>query len=572
MIRICFFVVKNRNPFGSLFFSFIYFPLLRANIRFQIRRLLCSAVLSDIKFHTIAQLSRSPPTPENKISSLERSSHFAKTMSSNYGKASSGSLKSFDFDLGLGSGRPKSLNDQKNKTTSSFSSYSSATSAPSKPAWQPNKPSWTHQPAPNQASQSTISGPTSMVETSLGRAGPLRGNPNLFGDLFSSALGQGKSNSNSNVPLKNANPTPNSSTKNTYSMGNLADSLPKSSGNWGNSSGYNNNSNGIGGSSNINVNINNIWLEEQQQWGKSGIGSKDPFGSLVDFSSKPSGTLNSGSNKGNKANVAHDAFGDFQNASKPSTTAFPSSGFSAFGDFQNASKPSTMAFPSSSFGSTSNKKDSGLNMDDFGMPAKNVGSQSQPSVQSSGGDPLDMFFSSSSASGGSAKASGGGGGQQFSEVDDWGLDSEFGGAGGGNDGGSTTELEGLPPPPAGVTASSAKSKGIDNQKQGQYADAIKWLSWAVVLLEKTNDKSGTMEVLSCRASCYKEVGEYKKAVADCSKVLEHDESNVTVLVQRALLYESMEKYKLGAEDLRTVLKIDPGMSKPPLEDPLEKRE
>lgn len=42
------------------------------------------------------------------------------------------------------------------------------------------------------------------------------------------------------------------------------------------------------------------------------------------------------------------------------------------------------------------------------------------------------------------------------------------------------------------------------------------------------------------------------------QVLEQDEANVSVLVQRALLYESMEKYRLGAEDLRTVLKIDPG--------------
>lgn len=33
--------------------------------------------------------------------------------------------------------------------------------------------------------------------------------------------------------------------------------------------------------------------------------------------------------------------------------------------------------------------------------------------------------------------------------------------------------------------------------------------------------------------------------------------NVSVLLQRALLYESSEKYKLGADDLRTVLKIDP---------------
>ncbi|KAF2313840.1 hypothetical protein GH714_018231 [Hevea brasiliensis] len=166
-----------------------------------------------------------------------------------------------------------------------------------------------------------------------------------------------------------------------------------------------------------------------------------------------------------------------------------------------------------------------------------------------------MFFSSSA--GGAGTASGGATGQHFSEVDDWGLDSDFGGGAGNDSGGATTELEGLPPPPAGVTASAAKNKGIDNHKQGQYADAIKWLSWAVVLLEKTGDQTSTVEVLSCRASCYKEVGEYKKAVADCTKVLEHDDANVSVLVQRALLYESMEKYKLGAEDLRTVLKIDP---------------
>ncbi|XP_039048698.1 stress protein DDR48-like isoform X2 [Hibiscus syriacus] len=453
-------------------------------------------------------------------------------MNSNYGKGSSGSLKSFDFDLGLGSGRPKSLNDQKNKTTSSYSSYSSTTSAQSKSGWQPNKPSWTHHPAPNQATLPGLSGSSSMVGDIFGKnwgssgskssgVGIVNKNPNLFGDLVSSALGQGKSNSNSNVPLKNSNPTSNSSSKSTYSMGNLTDSLPKSTGNWGTSSGYNNNS-GIGV--------------------KSGIGSKDPFGFLVDFSTKPSCSLNSGSNKGNKTKVADDAFGDFQNDSKPSTTAFPSSGFSSSNnDFMGSNVAS------------------GLNMDDFGMPAKNVGSQNQPSIQSSGSDPLDMFFSSSSAStGGSARASGGGGEQQFSGVGDWGLDSEFGGVGGGNDGSSTTELEGLPPPPAGVSASSAKSNGINNQKQGQYADAIKWLSWAVILLEKTNDKAATMEVLSCRASCYKEVGDYKKAVADCSKVLEHDETNVHVLVQRALLYESMEKYKLGAEDLRTVLKIDPG--------------
>lgn len=146
----------------------------------------------------------------------------------------------------------------------------------------------------------------------------------------------------------------------------------------------------------------------------------------------------------------------------------------------------------------------------------------------------------------------------FGEMDGWvdvEAEAEFGG---GDSGGTTTELDGLPPPPSGLTASAAKAKGMDNYKGGQYADAIKWLSWAVVLIEKTGKDADIVEVLSSRASSYKEVGEYKKAIADCSKVLEQDKENVSVLVQRALLYESTEKYRLGAEDLRLVLKIDPG--------------
>ncbi|OIC47271.1 hypothetical protein A7L55_20640 [Acinetobacter baumannii] len=81
----------------------------------------------------------------------------------------------------------------------------------------------------------------------------------------------------------------------------------------------------------------------------------------------------------------------------------------------------------------------------------------------------------------------------------------------------------------------------------------------MVLLEKcANDSNSSVEILTCRASCYKEVGDYKKAIDDCSKVLDCDKSNATVLLQRALLYESNEKYKLGINDLRNVLKMDPG--------------
>lgn len=297
--------------------------------------------------------------------------------------------------------------------------------------------------------------------------------PNLFGDLVGSALGQGpKGSTNTNVPLKNATPTSN---KASFSMGNMADSLPKTNnnGSWGYSGNSavnsSNKSTNLGGPSMSGVNV--------------GISSsKDPFSSLSGFGSKQSGSLNSAS-KVKVNDRGDDGFGSFQGVSNKSSTTFPSSGSTGSGFNFSGSVP-----------------------------------LSEKPVQTSGSDPLDMLFSSSSAtSGGAGVASEGFGGQASSEVDDWGMDSGFGG--GDHDvGGTTTELEGLPPPPAGVSGSAAKSKGLDNYKQGQYADAIKWLSWATILLEKSGDEAGNTEVLSCRASCYKEVGEYKKAVADCTKV------------------------------------------------------
>ncbi|XP_022874667.1 uncharacterized protein LOC111393393 [Olea europaea var. sylvestris] len=478
-------------------------------------------------------------------------------MNSSHGKYNnkSGSLNAFDFDIGIGTGRPKSLNDQKIQTSSYSSTSYTHSSAYSKPS---TTPAWTHKPVnPIQSSGSgSLSGPTSMVGDILGKSwnssAPMNSgglgigivnskNPNLFGDLVSSAIGGNKNSTN--VPLKNAAPT---ASKSTLSMGEMADSLPKmnSSVNNGGSSGTNVSyssgtmnwdgnypkSSSIGGG-NVNLSGNNAKSSNlggpsmKSMAGSGGMSSnKDPFGSLVDFSSKPTGGMKS-ENKGSKKSGLEDEFGDFKNvAPKTSGSSFPSSAF-----------PTTKSDP----------------MGDFGFSSPQPQSQSQPSGQSVGVNDFDALFSSS---GGGANQSQGFESQQFSGGDDWGMDSEFG----GHDTGGTTEIEGLPPPPTGVTGSAAKTKGMDNLKQGQYADAIKWLSWAVILLEKAGDDDGTTEVLTCRASCYKEVGEYKKAVADCTKVLEHDDSNVSVLVQRALLYESMEKYKLGAEDLRTVMKLDPG--------------
>ncbi|KAL0376409.1 UNVERIFIED_CONTAM: hypothetical protein Scaly_0758500 [Sesamum calycinum] len=507
-------------------------------------------------------------------------------MNSSYGKSNSksGSINAFDFDLGLGSGRSKPMNDQKNQTPSYSSTTYTYSSAQQKPntssSWthQPNKPAWTHQPATSVQSgmAGSLSGPTSMVGDIFGKSwnssatsgsgvsgvGTVNSkNPNLFGDLLSSAMGTNKS---SNAPLKNAAPA---ASRSTFSMGGMADSLPKtgnsSSGTWGSNvsnSGGNVNFGGnfnkssslgggnvnfggnfnkssslgggnvnLGGSNNRNPNLGGPSMKSMAGSGIGGGGmgaSKDPFVSLVDFGSKPLGGMKSASKENDKSDFGNDPFGEFQNAAPKASAS----------SFSSGAIPSSNSDP----------------MDDFGFLNAQTHSQNQPSVQSSATNDFDALFSSSSDGG--VRGSEGFTSQQFTGTDDWGINSEFGG---GDDNG-TTELEGLPPPPAGVTAPSAKNKGMDNYKQGQFADAIKWLSWAVTLLERAGDGDGKMEVLICRASCYKEVGEYKKAVADCTEVLEHDSKNVSVLVQRALLYESMEKYKLGAEDLRTVMKLDPG--------------
>lgn len=480
-------------------------------------------------------------------------------MNPSYGKSNNktGSINAFDFDLGLGSGRSRPLNDQRNQTPAYSSSTYTYSSAQQKPR---TTSSWTHQPAPSATSglPGSLSGPTSMVGDISGKswnstAPPSSGvssigivnnkNPNLFGDLLGSAMGQNKGNNN--VPLKNAAPV---ASQNTFSMGSMANSLPKTNnsantgGTWGSSNansggnmsfGGNYNKSSSVGANNVNlggINSRNSNLGGPSMKGMAGGGgmgsSKDPFGSLVDFATKPSASMKAASKTSDNSGFGDDSFGDFQNAPAKTSGSSYSSG----------------AFP------TSNSDPLG----DFVFPSASV-NQSQPPKQSSGANDFDMLFSSTT--GVSIGGSDGFTSQQFTEGDDWGMDSEFGG---NDNGGTTTELDGLPPPPTGVSGPAAKSKGMDNYKQGQFADAIKWLSWAVILLEKANDDDGTREVLTSRASCYKEVGEYKKAVADCTKVLERDGKNVSVLVQRALLYESMEKYKLGAEDLRTVMNIDPG--------------
>ncbi|PAN49749.1 hypothetical protein PAHAL_9G472800 [Panicum hallii] len=472
--------------------------------------------------------------------------------SSSSSRPTTTSFDSYQFDFGINASRSSGSRPLRDQRPGAAAAANPSTRPAAGASWthQPAtsaKPSWTHQPSPAAASAAGPgSGPTSMVGDIFGRswssAAPSSGigipqanNPALFSDLLGSALGgSGSSRAQSNAPLRsaaapqasrptgaNSNASTNSSA---FSMGGMASALPKTTGAPMGSGGY-----GVGGRPMKPAGM--AATAAAQPMGQK----KDPFGSIDPFAAKP-GPMNAAKQA---SSVKPDqGFGAFQGVSSSANAGFGSfqSADAGFGGFQSSgsTKPSSFTPPPQS------------------APAPTPAA----AVANSSVDPLDNLFASTTAAPTATAASnGGGGGDMFGEMDGWvDVEAEFGG---GDSGGATTELDGLPPPPSGLTVSAAKAKGMDSYKGGQYADAIKWLSWAVVLIEKSGKDADIVEVLSSRASSYKEVGEYKKAIADCSKVLDQDKENVSVLVQRALLYESTEKYRLGAEDLRLVLKIDP---------------
>uniref|UniRef100_A0ACD5YMB6 Uncharacterized protein n=1 Tax=Avena sativa TaxID=4498 RepID=A0ACD5YMB6_AVESA len=445
--------------------------------------------------------------------------------------ATTNSFDSYKFDFGANASRSSGSRPLRDQRPGGATNPSQRPTTTNTWSHQPAKTSWTHQPSP-AAAAALGSGPVSMVGDISGRSWsattpssgiglPQSNNPNLFSDLLGPALGSTRAQSN--APLRSAaaqphrpagaNPSTNSSS---FSMGGMASTLPKTTGAPMASAGY-----GVGGRPMKPAGMASATAA--QPMGQK----KDPFGSIDPFATKPA-SMNAAKQTGSVK--SDQGFGAFQGVSSGTDAGF--SGFQSagtgFSSFQNTTKPSSVAPPPA--------------------PAPAPAAAVNSSV-----DHFDTLFPSSAPA---ASAASNGGGDMFGEMDDW-VDVESDYVAGGDSGGTTTELDGLPAPPSGLTASAAKAKGMDNYKGGQYADAIKWLSWAVLLIEKTGKNAGIAEVLSSRASSYKEVGEYKKAIADCSKVLEQDKENVSVLVQRALLYESSEKYRLGADDLRLVLKIDP---------------
>jgi hypothetical protein len=250
-----------------------------------------------------------------------------------------------------------------------------------------------------------------------------------------------------------------STQQSSFSLNNLSDSLPKSTDSGSNFASF----------------------------GQPRGGNPNPMGSTSQPIKSATGSFGSAPTMGQKKDPFESLAG-FASSQKPAMKTSPAPANPAKPDMGSSNPTNFNAFPA--------------------PPQAQTFSSSTTTTKSSpmSNNDMDMFFTSKATPTPPLPTN---------EMNDWDIGSEFAAADGG---GMTTELEGLPPPPAGLMGPAAKSKGMDNYKQGQYPDAIKWLSWALIILEKQGDQDEIAEVLTSRASSYKEVGEYKKAIADCSKV------------------------------------------------------
>eukprot|EP00896_Chara_braunii_P023227 GBG81103.1 hypothetical protein CBR_g31779 [Chara braunii] len=121
--------------------------------------------------------------------------------------------------------------------------------------------------------------------------------------------------------------------------------------------------------------------------------------------------------------------------------------------------------------------------------------------------------------------------------------------------------DGVMQPPSGLSLPAAKRRGEEFFRRGNFAEALKYFTWVLMLADRRGPMGveffGTADILLKRAACYNGIGSYKKAVQDCTKVLELQPTCIAALEKRAILYETMEKYKLGIEDLEKILRFNP---------------
>jgi len=109
--------------------------------------------------------------------------------------------------------------------------------------------------------------------------------------------------------------------------------------------------------------------------------------------------------------------------------------------------------------------------------------------------------------------------------------------------------EGRPLSPAAI----AKEEGNVMFRESKYDHAIAKYTRAIELAVTEDEKA---VYYSNRATCHAQLQNHEAVVADCSASIAIKPS-VKALIRRGLAYESLEKYKLGLEDMRNVLELDP---------------
>jgi len=110
--------------------------------------------------------------------------------------------------------------------------------------------------------------------------------------------------------------------------------------------------------------------------------------------------------------------------------------------------------------------------------------------------------------------------------------------------------EGRPLTPAQI----AKEEGNVLFRESKYELAIAKYTKAIELATTEDEKA---VYFSNRATCHAQLQNHEAVVADCSESI-NIKPTVKALIRRGLAYESLEKYKLGLEDMRNVLHLDPG--------------
>nr|QKY15064.1 SUMo-activating enzyme subunit 2 (SAE2) [Polytomella parva] len=122
-----------------------------------------------------------------------------------------------------------------------------------------------------------------------------------------------------------------------------------------------------------------------------------------------------------------------------------------------------------------------------------------------------------------------------------------------------------------TAAENAKDDGNKAFKKGDWEEAIKHYSDAIVLEAKEEEKSeegknqeakktlGTVAVAAAnnRALAYIKLGKLEEAITDCAAVLEAHPDNVKALLRRASCFETLGRDSDAARDLGTVLGIEP---------------